>query len=320
MAKRGSTHSAAQRTTGTFLHLISKAFLLPSRLVHSVHLFVISTSSFHLFFHWDGEERGGKGRTQGDCSATADQNPLPWANRHSPLPCLTNVPWHSYITRKLAKWINHGPCLALRALNGFSPLQACPIIAFIHLVEARFTHSQKIAPIPGCVFRSGGKSTRDLSSDHNRYLKQQLVWRLRRVCQCLPPLGTGPQSNEAISSSVFTALLLSFPCVCVINWAQEYFLSIIQACRLRRQTSTVRSSGHQRFTVWLFTNTTFRWRAEAELWTPASGGGGHLVHLWMFEQKCIRHRGGAKGQFSYVNMQPLPSLISSRPAMRQATV
>lgn len=63
-------------------------------------------------------------------------------------PRLTNVPWHSYITRKLAKWIKHGPCLALRALNGFSPLQVCPVIAFIHLVEARFTHSQRSCQSP----------------------------------------------------------------------------------------------------------------------------------------------------------------------------
>lgn len=91
-----------------------------------------------------------------------------WASTRSPLPCLTNVPWHSYITRKLAKWINHGPCLALRALNGFSPLQVCPIIAFIHLVEARFTHSQRSCQSPGYIFRSGGWSMRDLSSDHNR--------------------------------------------------------------------------------------------------------------------------------------------------------
>lgn len=53
---------------------------------------------------------------------------------------LTNVLRHSYITRKLAKWINHGPCLALQALNRFSSFQVWPIIAFIHLVEARFTH------------------------------------------------------------------------------------------------------------------------------------------------------------------------------------
>lgn len=75
-------------------------------------------------------------------------HPTHWANTHSPLPRLTNVPRHSYITRKLAKWINHGPCLALRALNGFSPLQVCPIIAFIHLVEARFTHSRRSRQSP----------------------------------------------------------------------------------------------------------------------------------------------------------------------------
>lgn len=75
----------------------------------------------------------------------------------TPFPCLTNVPWHSYITRKLAKWINHGPCLALRALNRFSPLQVCPIIAFIHLVEARFTHSWRSCQSTGYILRSDGK-------------------------------------------------------------------------------------------------------------------------------------------------------------------
>lgn len=126
------------------------------------------------FVHWDGKRgRGGRRsggregtRSQGDCSATKEHlhmehphslkkkkihthiHPAHWANTHSPLPRLTNVPWHSYITRKLAKWINHGPCLALRALNGFSPLQVCPIIAFIHLVEARFTHSRRSCQSP----------------------------------------------------------------------------------------------------------------------------------------------------------------------------
>lgn len=139
---------------------------------------------------------GGKqeSSSQGDHSATKEHltytpppkkihthiHPTHWASTRPPLPRLTNVPWHSYITRKLAKWINHGPCLALRALNGFSPLQVCPIIAFIHLV-ARFTHSLRSRQSPGCIFRSGGKSVRDLSSDHNRLFKQQLTWQLRRM-------------------------------------------------------------------------------------------------------------------------------------------
>ncbi len=121
------------------------------------------------FVHWDGKGRGGEEwrdiRNQVSrrllCNQRASSHGAPrtktirthihpthWASTHSPLPHLTNVPWHSYITRKLAKWINHGPCLALRALNGFSPLQVCPIIAFIHLVEARFTHSRRSCQSP----------------------------------------------------------------------------------------------------------------------------------------------------------------------------
>ena len=170
MAKHAGTHSAAQWTTATFPHLICKAIPLPSHSAHSVHLFVISMSRLHLFCplrRHEGEEETREGtRSQGGCSATKEHlhmrnpsqkqkkrkkihmHPTHWANTHSPLPRLTNVPWHSYITRKLAKWINHGPCLALRALNGFSPLQVCPIIAFIHLVEARFTHSRRSCQSP----------------------------------------------------------------------------------------------------------------------------------------------------------------------------
>lgn len=155
MAKHSGTHSAAQQTTATFPHLICKAIPFPSHSVRSVNLFVISTSRLHwpcllrcqASWSWEESATG----SQGDCSASWEHlhlKPPPplyltGPTHTHPFPCLTNVPWHSYITRKLAKWINHGPCLALRALNWFSPFQVCPIIAFIHLVEARFTHPHK---------------------------------------------------------------------------------------------------------------------------------------------------------------------------------
>lgn len=235
MAKHAGTHSAAQRTTATFPHLICKAIPLPSHSVHSVHLFVISMSRLHLFcpLRQQGGGSGGKEETssQGDHSATTEHltcsPPLPkkihthihpthWASTLPPLPRLTNVPWHSYITRKLAKWINHGPCLALRALNGFSPLQVCPIIAFIHLVEARFTHSLRSCQSPGYIFRSGGKSVRDLSSDHNRLFKQQLTWQLHRMSMSGSLLDrTLVRAMRCLLSLHLSAYLLPFPYVSV---------------------------------------------------------------------------------------------------------
>lgn len=136
----------------------------------SLHLFVISMCKVHLFCSLgrDGGRRQGlyKLLYRQTAPLRTSQKKKDKTNTHH-LCRLTNVPWHSYITHKLAKWINHGPCLALRALNGFSPLQVCPIIAFIHLVEARFTLLQRSCQSPGYIFRSGGRNTRDLSSDHN---------------------------------------------------------------------------------------------------------------------------------------------------------
>lgn len=105
------------------------------------------------FVHWDGtEERPRSVQTALQAKCTFRDKPKKDKTNTHHLCRLTNVPWHSYITRKLAKWINHGPCLALRALNGFSPLQVCPIIAFIHLVEARFTLLQRSCQSPRIYF------------------------------------------------------------------------------------------------------------------------------------------------------------------------
>lgn len=154
-------HSGAQQTTAMFPYLICTAILLSW--AHCIFLSFPCLSSI-CFVHWDGTGgRQGLLQTalQAKCIFTGTKKTKSGLQpTHTHVCRLTNVPWHSYITRKLAKWINHGPCLALRALNGFSPRQVCPIIAFIHLVEARFTHLQRSCQSPGYIFRSGGGSMR----------------------------------------------------------------------------------------------------------------------------------------------------------------
>lgn len=160
-AKRGASLSDAQRTTAASSHLICKAWRHSAPTASFCHFHVQAPFVCPLRRQGGGTKGGNHVSRRLFCNLRASihvdslqkkqlhthsTNPL---SPHTHLsPRLTNVPWHSYITRKLAKWINHGPCLALRVLNGFSPLQVCPIIAFIHLVEARFTHSLRSRQSP----------------------------------------------------------------------------------------------------------------------------------------------------------------------------
>lgn len=98
-----------------------------------------------------------------------------------------------------------------------------------------------------------------------------------------------------LSVSLLTAVPL---CLNVINWALYYFFSIVQASRLKQQTPTV-GKKVVAISVPLFDC------SQTHIQTESRGRGwrqscehqhqwGSSAHLWMFEQKCIRHWGAQR--------------------------
>lgn len=149
---------SSSRPLSHFSYLIRRE---PLSCLHSDTIYFVNCDSYGL----EGDcQRSSKQPSLNKETASHPQNifttqPQQSENRHPHLPTqssppqrLTNVLWHWYITLKLAKWINHRPCLALRTLNWFSLLRIGTNNCIYPSCWSQVYTVTKIMPIPQIHF------------------------------------------------------------------------------------------------------------------------------------------------------------------------